>query len=105
MQRVQSVSSSFIYLDERELCWMFLVLFSTKCLILLTDFPHDVRPSECGGENFQPDRHDAAALPLGRLPSVLGATTSGFPTRLLGVPKRYGCKYCSFFIVFFQKLF
>lgn len=57
---------------------------------LSADFPHDVRPGQRRGADFQPHRHDAAALPLGRLPAVPGAAAAGLPARLLGVAQRDG---------------
>lgn len=51
------------------------------------DFPHDLRPGECRDAHLQPDRYDAAAVPLGRLSSVPRAHAAGLPLRLLGLAK------------------
>lgn len=59
------------------------------------DFPHDVRPGERRDEDHQPDRHDAAAVPLGRLPPVPRAHAAGFPPELLGLHQRDGGECCA----------
>ena len=74
-------------------------LFLPCLSLLLTDLPYDLWPCQCGGENIQPDRHDVAAVPLGRLPPVPGASATRLPSGLLGIPKRYGCKYCHFYLL------
>lgn len=50
------------------------------------DLPYDLRPGQRGDADHQPDRHDAAVVPLGRLPTVPGPHAAGLPFRLLGLP-------------------
>ena len=38
-------------------------------------------------------------MSLGRLPPVPGASATRLPSGLLGIPKRYGCKYCPFYLL------
>jgi len=48
-------------------------------LLPVTDLPHDLRPSQRGDANIQPDRDDAAAVPLGRLSAVPCSHAAGLP--------------------------
>lgn len=59
-------------------------------LCFLVDFPHDLRPGERCDAHLQPDRYDAAAVPLGRLSSVPRAHAAGLPLRLLGLAQQNG---------------
>lgn len=56
----------------------------------LPDLPHDLRPRQCRGAHRQFDWHDAAVVPLGRLPHLHGAHAARFPSGLLGFQKQYG---------------
>lgn len=61
--------------------------FPASFLSHSSDLSHDLWPGQRHGEDSEPDRHDAAAVSLGRLPTVPGAHVTGFPRRLLGVQK------------------
>ena len=68
------------------------IVCQSERVCVSADLPHDVRPGERRGADLQPHRHDAAALPLGRLPAVPRAAAAGLPARLLGVAQRDGGK-------------
>lgn len=67
------------------------VVFSLS--LSLSDFPHDLRPGQRCGAYSQLDWHDAAAVPLGRLPDLHGADAARLPLGLLGIQKQYGGGY------------
>lgn len=62
------------------------------CFPFIVGLSHDVRSCQCHGANHEPDWHDAAAVPLGRLPAVPGADAAGLPSGLLGHPEQDGGK-------------
>lgn len=70
--------------------WSPVVHSCSAVLCFLVDFPHDLRPGECRDAHLQPDRHDAAAVPLGRLSSVPRAHAAGLPLWLLGLAQQDG---------------
>lgn len=66
------------------------VSYPLMLIICVTGFPYDLRPGQRHGPNHEPDRDDAASLPLGRVSAVPGPHAAGLPSRLLGHQKQDG---------------
>lgn len=70
-----------------------------------SDLPYDLWPCQCHGEDSEPDRYDAAAVPLGRLSAVPGPHAAGLPSWLLGFQEPDGGESptsCPYMTVTFQ---